>query len=400
MTQIPTSNYEVFRQHIMNPNKPFELSVQDGNVMKVQKNLVLSLVSDSTGVGYVRNVIPMTYLNSVFGKTGRFNLLLSPIMIFQHDILLRSRSILFQRTMNPQQIQAVQMYKDNQAKYGYKMIYDVDDFIWEGEDKGESIPDYNFGKAGINKEVQQAALTIMNMMDTVCVSTKFLGDYIRSHGVDKPEIKVVNNVVGKYFWGPQRKKPIKNKLTKPRIIYTGSPTHWNQEKKLKGDVENAFCEFIIKNVMDNKIEYTQMGGLPFFFECIANKIKVIDWVNTYQYPQVIRESRPDFSIGPLVPNYFNYSKSDLKAIESYAYGAVFIGSTWNGTEFEKNPSPYDDCPVNVPYNITVEELDRQFWELTEPDNYNRIIKQQYEILDNTGRWLESEKYINMMTQIF
>ncbi|HAT75367.1 MAG TPA: hypothetical protein DCS19_00590, partial [Flavobacterium sp.] len=396
----PTSNFEIFRQHIMNPNKPFELSVQEGDIMKVQKNLVLSLASDSTGVGYVRNIIPMTYLNSVFGKTGRFNLLLSPTMIFQHDILLRSRSILFQRTMNPQQISSVQMYKDNKAKYGYKMVYDVDDFIWEGEDKGEAIPDYNFGKIGINKEVQQAALTIMNMMDTVCVSTKFLGDYIRSHGVDKPEIKVVNNVVGKYFWGPQRKKAIKSKLTKPRVIYTGSPTHWNQEKKLKGDVENAFCEFIIKNVMDNKIEYTQMGGLPFFFECIANKIKVIEWVNTYQYPQVIREARPDFSIGPLVPNYFNYSKSDLKAIESYAYGAVFIGSTWKGTEFEKNPSPYDDCPVNVPYNITVDDLDRQFWELTEVDNYNRVIKQQYDILDNTGRWLESEKYINMMTQIF
>lgn len=395
--QLPTSNYEVFRQQLLNPNKSIESSTQDGQIMKVQKNLVISYVSDSTGCGHIRNIFPMTYLNSIFGKTGRFNVLISPVMLFQHDILIRTRSIFFQRTMAPGQMQAVKMYKDNQQKYGYKMVYDFDDFIFSGPDEGESIPDYNFGKQGISPDVQKASLEIMNEMDVVCVSTKFLGDYVKTHGVDKPEIKVVPNTVAQYFWGPFRKKSIKEKITKPKVLWSGSPTHWHQVKKLKGDMDNIWCDWIIKNVMDNKIDYIQMGGLPFFFEGIKNKIKVIEWVNSFQYALPIKEVRPDFMIGPLVPNYFNYSKSDIKAIEAYAVGAVFIGNTWKGTKYSKFPSPYDNCPVNVPYNIR--DLDKIFWELTIPENYNKIIKQQYQILDNDGRWLESEKYVKLLTDI-
>jgi hypothetical protein len=367
--------------------------------MKVQKNLVISYVSDSTGCGHIRNIFPMTYLNSIFGKTGRFNIIISPVMLFQHDVLLRTRSIFFQRTMAPGHIQAVQMYKDAQKKYGFKCIYDFDDFIFSGPDEGESIPDYNFGKDGITPDVQKASLEIMNKMDIVCVSTKFLGDYVKTHGVDKPEIKVVPNAVAQYFWGPFRKKSIKEKINKPKVLWSGSPTHWHQVKKLKGDMDNIWCDWIIKNVMDNKIDYIQMGGLPFFFEGIKNKIKVIEWVNSYQYHLPIKDVRPDFMIGPLVPNYFNFSKSDIKAIEAYAIGAVFIGNTWKGTKYSKFPSPYDNCPVNVPYDINFQDLDKIFWELTIPENYNKIIKQQYQILDIDGRWLESEKYIKMLTDI-
>jgi len=400
--KLPTSNFEVFRQHLLNPNKSFEISTQEGRLMKVQKNLVISYVSDSTGCGHIRNIFPMTYLNSIFGKTGKFNVIISPVMLFQHDVLLRCRSIFFQRTMAPGHMKAIQMYKDAQKKYGFKMIYDIDDFIWEGPDEGESIPDYNFGKQGISKEVQQASLDIMNEMDIVCVSTDFLGQYIREHGVTKPEIRTIYNAVPQYFWGPHRKRPIKQKIIKPTFLWSGSPTHYNNQTKLKGDMDNVWTEWIIKNVIDGKINFVQMGGLPFFFECIKNKpnFKVINWVNSFQYHLPIKSNRPDFMIGPLIPNYFNYSKSNIKAIESYALGACFIGNTWKGTKYDKFPSPYDDCPVNVPYNISYEDLDRIIWDLTETDNYNKVIKEQYQILDKEGRWLESEKYVKMITELF
>ena len=396
---LPTSNYEVFRQHLLNPNKPYELSQQEGKIMKVQKNLVISYVSDSTGCGHIRNIFPMTYLNSIFGKTRRFNIIISPVMLFQHDVLIRTRSIFFQRTMAPGHIQAIKMYKDAQKKYGFKMIYDVDDFIYSGSEEGESIPDYNFGKEGITPDVQKASLEIMNEMDVVCVSTDFLGQYIKNHGVTKPKIITVYNAVPQYFWGPHRKKPIKNKIEKPRLLYSGSPTHYHNQKKLKGDLENIWCEWIIKNIIDKKIDFCCMGGLPFFFEGIKDKIKVVDWVGSYQYHLPIKDYRPDFMIGPLVPNFFNFSKSDIKAIETYSIGAVFIGNTWKGTRFEKYPSPYDNCPINVPYDINYENLDKIIWDLTIPENYNRVIKEQYRILDQEGRWLESEKYVKMLTEI-
>lgn len=395
--QIPTSNLEIFRQHLLSPNKPFELSTQEGQLMKVQKNLVLSYVSDSTGCGHIRNIFPMTYMNSIFGKTGRFNILISPVMIFQHDILVRTRSVFFQRTMNPGHIGAVKAYKENQKKYGYKMVYDIDDFIWRGPDVGECIPDYNFGGKTIGDDIRKSSLEIMNLMDTVCVSTKFLGDYIKSHGVDKPEIKVVHNSVPQYFWGPQRKKPIQNRIERPRVIYTGSPTHYLNQEKLKGDWENAWCEWVIKNVMDNKIDFCCMGGLPFFFEGLANRknFKVIDWVNSYQYHLPIKDFRADFGIAPLVPNYFNYSKSCIKYQEYCALGILGIGTVFTNGK----PSPYEVCLVQAPDNITVNGIEEIFRKYREPEIYNDTIKKQYAQIDKNGWWMESEEYVKMLASI-
>jgi len=392
---LPTSNFEVFRQHLLNPNKPFEQSTQQGNVVKIQKNLVLSYVSDSTGCGHIRNIFPMTYLNSIFGKTGRFNIVISPIMLFQHDILLRTRSIFFQRTMSPGHLKAIQMYKDAQKKYGFKMIYDIDDFIWDGPDEGETIPEYNFGKQGITTEVQKSSLEIMNQMDVVCTSTDFLGNYIRDHGVTKPKIVTVYNAVPQYFWGPHRKRPIKNKIEKPRVIYTGSPTHYNNQTHLKGDWENAWCEWVLKNVKDNKIEFCCMGGLPFFFESIKNKIKIVNWVNSYQYHLPIKSFGADFGIAPLVPNYFNYSKSDIKHIEYCSLGMVSIGTTFTNGK----PSPYDNNSVSVNDKCTFQDIQNVFDEYCEPENYNRVVKEQYAKMDADGRWLESNKYVKLLTGI-
>jgi hypothetical protein len=395
--KLPTSNIEAFKEHLSNPNKPFQIAESEetpGQIMKVQKNIVLSYVSDSTGCGHIRNIFPMTYLNSVFGKSGRFNIVISPAMIFQNDILMKTRSIFFQRTMAPGHIDAVRQYKSLQQKYGFKMLYDIDDFIWKGSDEGECVPAYNFGGYTIGDDVRQASIDIMNMMDLVCVSTDFLGEYIQKRGVKVP-VKTVYNAISQYFWGNQRKKPIKEKIIKPKVIYTGSPTHYYNEKRLVGDWENAWLEWVLKNVKDNKIDFFCMGGLPFFFEEIKNKIKIIQWVNSYQYHLPIRNYKPDFGIAPLVPNYFNYSKSDIKHIEYCAVGAVSIGTTFtNG-----RPSPYDNNFANITDKSSVEDIDKLFWSLTEPEKYNEILNKQYKMLNETGRWLESDKYINMMADI-
>lgn len=393
--ELPTSDMALFNQQLDNPNTPFEGMKQKGEIHKLKKNLVVSYVSDSTGCGHIRNVFPMTYLNSAFGKSGRFNLLFSPIMIFQHDVLMRARTVFFQRTMDPRHIPIVQRYRDLKSKYGYKMVYDIDDFIWVGPNDGEEIPEYNFGSGNITDAVRNSAIEIMNKMDVVCVSTDFLGQYIKDHGVTS-EIVTVPNAVCRMFWGPHKKRPIKEKIKKPRVIYTGSPTHYHNGKKLKGDWENAWCDWIMKNVVDDKITFCVMGGLPWFFEPIKKKIKIIPWVNSYQYHLPIKEFRPEFGIAPLVPNYFNYSKSDIKHIEYEAVGALSIGTTFTNGK----PSPYDNNFVKVTNEVTVKELDELFDEYTEPEKYNEIIKKQYAHLDTDGRWLESKKYMKVLTSIF
>jgi len=396
--KLPTSTFDVFKQQLETPNTPFDNLVQNntGEKVKMQKNLVISYTSDSTGCGHIRNIFPMTYLNATFGKSGKFNLLSSPIMIYQHEILQRARSIFFQRTMAPQQLPAVQRYKQLQQKYRFKMVYDIDDFIWNGPDEGEHIPPYNFGGEKIGQDIRDSSVAIMKLMDTVCVSTKFLGEYVAKLGIDRDKIVVVPNAVPKYFWNRPNKKPITEKIKKPSVIYTGSPTHYHNGKKLPGDLGNAWNEWITKAVMMDKIDFTVMGGLPFMFEGIKDKIKIIPWVNSFQYHLPVMDTNANFSIGPLVPNYFNYSKSDIKSIEAYASGSLFIGTTFTNDK----PSPYDNCFLTQPDNCTVDDIQSMIDKYCEPENYNEILTSQYEYMVKGGRYLESTSYVNMLTKVF
>lgn len=396
---LPTSEMEVFKEQLKNPNKHFKnLQQKNEAIAKVQKHIVISQSSDCTGCGHIRNIFPMSYLNSIFGKTGRFNLVMTPpgIFIFQPEILQRTRTIFFQRTMAPQQIQIIKHYKELQKKFQFKMIYDIDDFIWTGDDIGEDIPLYNFGKKTISPEVQRASIEIMKLMDIVCVSTKFLGDYIASKGIDKNKIKVVHNTVAQAFWGSNRKLPITEQIKKPKVIWSASPTHWSDEKRLAGDMDNAWQEWVINSVIDRKIDFFQMGGLPWFFEPIKDKITVVPWLNSYQYHLAILNIRPDFGIAPLVPNYFNYSKSAIKYQEYCAVGALGIGTTFkNG-----RPSPYDICQVKVPDTITINQINDLFSKLCEPNTYNNIIKKQYDQMMNENWYTESQGYVKMLMEIF
>ena len=73
MITIPTSDFELFKKQIQNPNIGFDNAKQvidEEKVSHVKKNLVLSYVSDYTGCGHIRNIIPFTYMKSVFGRGG------------------------------------------------------------------------------------------------------------------------------------------------------------------------------------------------------------------------------------------------------------------------------------------------------------------------------------------
>jgi len=106
--------------------------------------------------------------------------------------------------------------------------------------------------------------------------------------------------------------------------------------------------------------------------------------------------RPHFSIGPLVPNRFNYCKSDIKAIEAYATGSVFIGTApfYNG-----KPSPYDNCFLKLHDRCSVQDIENMIEEHTNPDKFNDIINKQYQYLIDAGRYTESPKFINYLLSI-
>lgn len=390
-----------------------------GDSVVVPKNILLSFVSDATGCGHIRNVFPLTYLNSIFGKDGRMLTMLSPIFIFQPEILARCKAILFQRQMTPGHLQVIKAYKQHQQQLQYKMIWDMDDFIWgANEEQGghveDGVPSYNFGAKHITPEIKACSVEIMNLMDEITVSTEPMKDYIVSVLKVKPKVTVLPNAVPMYFWGTKRKEPIKEDLIKPRVIYTGSPTHYlnpipprpaspqepqgfpgDSTKKL-GDFGNAWKDWVIKNVKEDKITFIVMGGLPWFFEEIRDKIVICDWIDSYRYHLLVKEQNADFGIMPLVPNNFNRCKSDIKYIEHCAEGIVAIGTTFK----DSSVSPYDNCRLKVSNDCTVEDIDKIFWETCKKENFNKVREEQYNDFYNQGRYLESPQFVNLMTSIY
>jgi hypothetical protein len=395
---------EVFQKQLQaqsqNPAGASQEKLPPGAV-KVKKNIVLSFMSDSSGCGHIRNVFWLTYLNSVFGKTGQMNMILSPTFIYQNDILARARSLFFQRQMTPDHLKVIKQYKQHQAQFKYKMIWEMDDHIHgfnENQDGNveDGVPSYNFGSKGISIEIKEASVEIMKLMDLVIVSTTFLKDYYQNELGIKTPITVVPNCVPKYFWGYKRKDDITETIKKPKVIYTGSPTHYSNGEKLLGDWDNAWKEWVLKAVKNDEIEFAVFGGLPWFLEPIKDKIKVHGWVNSYQYPNVVRAENADFGIMPLVRNNFNRAKSDLKFLEHSADGSLAIGTTFT----DGSSSPYDHCFLTLPEDCTVEDIDVLIKKHCEPNNFNRVRRLQYEKMENEGRYLESKQYIDRLINVF
>lgn len=375
------------------PQKPGEI--------KVQKNLVLAYASDASGCGFIRCHLPMSFLHFVFGRGQKLIPQVMQTMIFQEDILVRTRVLFFQRNMDPRHVQVIKSYKDNQPRLGYKMVYEIDDHIWwEGETREvHGVPDYNFGSQGITQQVKEASIEIMKMMDLIVVSTDFLGHYINNVlGIQVPTM-TIPNYAAKFFWRTMPvKRVVKNRIEKPKIIYTGSPTHYSNEKRLYGDwIHPAWREFIIKNVKEDKISFTCFGGLPWFFEEIKDKIKVIGWVNSYSYHVAVLGERADIGLMPLTPNNFNRGKSDIKYVEYAAANVVAIGCYFSG---EKWAGPYKDLPVTLPYNCKVADIEKVVESLKEPTTFNKVLERQNDFLDKEGRWLESPMYVNRWVKAF
>jgi len=409
METIQATSLEDFKKQLDGKNEPIKIQDDNKKVIQVRKNLVLSVQSDFAGCSHIRNIWWFSYINAVFGKSQSLNCIVAPYFTTQNDLLVRAKTLWFQRVMSPQHLHIVKQYKDNQAKLGYKMIYDIDDYIWgnnemQGGTKEDGVPSYNFGSKKLGQETKDTAIEVMNMMNIVTVSSDYLGEMLRKHGV-KTEIKLLKNTVAQSFWGAPKRIHIKEKIKKPKIIWSGSPTHWSDQDKLLGDIDNAWLEYIKKNVIDGKIDFMQMGGTnvqgkikpPFFFDDIKDNpnFHTIGWLNSYQYHLPIKDYSADFAIAPLVDNNFNRSKSDIKAIEAYASNSVFIG-----TKFKSGfPSPYDDAFLNVFDDCSVKDIEDLIEEYSEPEKYNEIINKQFDYMNNEGRWTESPIWVNQFTSL-
>ena len=365
----------------------------------VNKNLILNLISDYAGQGTIRNIWPFQTINAIYGQKQQ---LINNWLHFFPDnpsVLASAQAMYFQRQMNPQQLLAVQHYKSNQQQFKYRMIWDMDDMVWgfnekQGGSVEEGIPSYNGAWSNITAEMKNTSIEIMKCMDVCTFSTQYLADYVKKE-FDIQNTVVVPNTVPKAYWGEHNRQPIKSTIKKPRIVYTGSPTHYSNPEKLLGDWDNAWKDYIINKVNANEIDFAVFGGLPWFFESIKDKIDIKPWVPIFNLHQEIKKGNYDFCINPLVRNDFNYGKSDLKLVECSAAGIACVGTVFTNGK----PSPYDHAFINAPDDITEEGIDKLIKKFSKPKLFNEVIEKQTNWIEEEGRWTESPKYINNLVKI-
>ena len=364
---------------------------------KIKKDTIIAYPADKSGCGNIRIINPMNYLNS----TGIHNAIISNLQIHQNDHLLKFiKSVWFQR---PYGISVAKDFAINSKVYkkmGIKMIIDHDDMLFgknelQGGSKNTGVPSYNSAWESITETAEKSHADVLNLVDRVTVSTDFLGKKIKELGVET-EIVTLQNVIPMYLWGKDKRPDITKKIIKPRVLYTGAPLHYNNKNKLKGDFDNAWFDWLIKNIQDDKIDFFVFGAeLPWFVVPFAHKVHLLKFTKYLDYPNIVRSVKANLGIAPLIENDFNKCKSDIKFLEYAASGTPFIGSS-----FVDGNSPYENYN-NVNQNVTPEQLQEKFESMMEVENYNKIKNDQYAYLVNNGKYLESQKYIETLkTSLF
>ena len=337
------------------------------------------ICTDNSGCSFIRLRWNALYLQS-FQDTNVIPIV-SNIPIMYSEILWRTKAIIWQR---PVDVTMVKNLKLVQPKFGFKMVAEFDDDIWD------KIPEYN--TCNVKVEHNKKCLTeTLPFFDTVMVST----DYLK-HNMEKTffisNVITVENVVPKFLYNIHRSR-LTADLTKPHILWAGANQHFRNPVSytvnnpgmcgLKGDWSDEWIDFILENVKQDKIEFTVMGGkIPYFFEEIKEKITLIPWVDTNTFPRTYMSINPDFVIAPLAENEFNKCKSNIAYIQACAIGAVFIGSKFKD-------SPYENIITDL----------KDFWKYTNKGIYNNIVEYQDKFMIQSGSYLESSKHLNKFLSV-
>lgn len=382
------------------------LKIEDAN-----KNIVIFYLADNSGCSHVRCRFFADYINANdFGIRA----VILPVYTLDPEILRRTRAIVWQKPCTYKHLSVVQKYKGFQAKFGFKMIYEIDDLFFTSPFRDQNVPEYNLSKIrrmenGLDEELEDAMHQILPLFDTIVCSTDYLKKCIQQkYSLDN--VVTVKNTVPRFLWSCDKKKPIEEDLKKPSILYSGVSGHYlnpmppDPLKKTPGrsgqygDWDQPLREWVIKMVKEDKINLTIMGDFPWFFRDIAPKVNFIPWTNTYNYPRRCWSTKADFQIAPLVDNEFNRCKSALRFYESAIAGMGFFGSVFDGSYDSPYEEIFPDCKIKTSYSV--EEIDEKFWNMCKKDNYNELIQWQYDTIDKSGILLESTDHVNRLLSVF
>jgi hypothetical protein len=268
------------------------------------------------------------------------------------------------------------------------LIYEIDDLLID-------IPEWNYAN-DYYKTNRPYIEEMMRMVDGITVSTDKLKEI---YSVYNPKIMVIPNHLPRFTWGddiPPKHTRYKEG-EKIRIGYFGSDNHFcvpplRARGITGGDFSNELMEFIRKTT--DKYTWVFSGAMPSELGDIKPKIERYGWKNILEYPRHLKKLDLDIIMAPLVPNIFNQSKSNIKALEGTAIGAAGV---------YQDLDPYKLCSMRAgasgEFIAKIEALasDINLRAETYTKDYNSLKDQLYWEDDD---YLNVKRYVNSYMGLF
>jgi len=371
---LPSGHYQSFlpkNRYIS--SVPIRIPVQAPVVMQ-EANLprALNYYADYGGCGFWRMIWPEISLNAyhkacVSGLTS---------MVLDLRFYQNIKTIRMQRQATPVQKSFIQELHKHKDQIGYKLVYEIDDVVFRND-----IPDYNRCKeAFASSEVENTILEIMELMDEMTVTCQYMKDYyIEKTGSKK--VTVIPNYapkqwLGHYYYPDRIAKLYDQHKRRPRVLYAGSGTHIDVANKtgLKDDFAHVVDEIIKAR---KKFKFVWKGTFPLSVKPFIDngEMEFLPWSSLFDLPKAIHDAACNVSFAPLQDNIFNKSKSNIKIVESGAFGMP-------GTF--QNLCTYKDAELKFDKGV---DLISQLEHIT--SDYDRYMKLSKNIHDFTDKlWLE------------
>ena len=243
------------------------------------------------------------------------------VMIGDKNFYNGIKTVRIQRQATESQLNYIKWLKQLSQELNFKVIYEIDDIIFK-----EDIPHYNkFRFAFDNPDIRKTSLEIMQICDEVTVTNKFMQDYYIEKTGNK-HVTVVPNLIprfwmDRYFDFNKIRENYQKHKRKPRIVYCGSGAHFDVENKIGQRDDFYHVNNAIRKTVD-KFQWVFVGGFPLSLKDLvaSKKIEYHTWTNLVDYPKYISTMDATLFYAPLEDSTFNKAKSDLKFIESCAFG--------------------------------------------------------------------------------
>jgi hypothetical protein len=343
-------------------------------------------LGDVQGCGTIRVIHPYLLLNHYRRPNIQVISQAMNHFVFEPQFFKNFTFAQFQRSATQQHYNIfVWFRKEVQKIHKIPLIYEIDDLLL-------GIPEYNYA-SGYYKNNEDWIKKCMSISDGMVVTTKQLKE---SYSPYCKNITIIPNHLPKFIWGDiYQAHDYYEEGRKPKILWAGSQNHFVRKGltpngKQGGDFGSGLIDFIKKTT--GAYDWYFVGALPEELEEVKSKLCWIPWKHIFEYPKAVKDIEPDLCIAPLMDNYFNSCKSNIKVLEFTAMGAPGIYN---------DVAPYKQTKVKVK---TDEEMISEIEKMASDIDYRaRVFRHDYEKVKGQLWWEEGnnvKKYINSYLNLF